>query len=133
MNQCPPPSLESTMRDLPLPVEHECLACYLYRVAEDVPCEGSLRMLKYYRDHAAPRATALERKIKLLGGYCDCEVLMNALRPATTEAVRAMDHGADLVCKGVRRGCIQPCEQWLIRRGVQWAGGQFRSRGAKSS
>lgn len=118
------------MSDFPLPVDHECLACYMYRVAGQSPCDGSLRVLKEYRDHSAPRATALERKIRLLGGYCDCEVLMNALRPAGTEAIRAIDCGEDLICKGVRRGCIQPCEQWMIRRGVQWAGGQFRSRGA---
>lgn len=118
------------MSDLPLPAEHECLACFLYRVSDKVPCDGTLRVLAHYRDHCAPRATALERKVKMLGGYCDCEVLMNSVRPATTEAIRALDKGADLICKGVRRGCIQPCEQWLMRRGVQWGGGQFRSRGA---
>lgn len=43
------------MSDFPLPVDHECLACYMYRVAGQSPCDGSLRVLKEYRDHSAPR------------------------------------------------------------------------------
>jgi len=68
--------------------------------------------------------------MRLLGGYCDCEVLLNAVRPASTQAMRLIDAGEDLVCKGVRRGTIQPCENWLMRRGVQWGGGRFSRRSA---
>ncbi|MFY9678287.1 DUF2695 domain-containing protein [Glutamicibacter protophormiae] len=118
------------MPSLPDPVDRECLPCYLYRVAGTEPCAANLRALMHYRDYSAPRATALERKIKLLGGFCDCEVLLNVFRPITDEAARAMDEGMDMVCKGTRRGSIQPCEQWMMRRGVQWGGGQFRSRSA---
>lgn len=113
------------MPQLPRPVIHECLPCYLYRVAGETRCDGSLRGLSFYRDESAPRASALERKVRLLGGFCDCEVLLNVVRPATTEAMRLIDAGEDLVCKGVRRGTIQPCENWLMRRGVQWGGGRF--------
>lgn len=118
------------MPQLPRPVIHECLPCYLYRVAGETRCDGSLRGLSFYRDESAPRASALERKVRLLGGFCDCEVLLNVVRPATTEAIRLIDAGEDLVCKGVRRGTIQPCENWLMRRGVQWGGGRFSRRSA---
>lgn len=118
------------MNELPVPVEHECLICYLYRVGANEPCRQTLRVLKHYRDTVAPRATALERRIQMLGGYCDCEVLMNAVRPASVETARLLDEGADITCHGIRRGSIQPCDQWLMRRGVQWGGGQFRRRSA---
>ena len=110
---------------LPEPVEHECLACYLYRVIDQAGCQGKLDLLARYRDACAPRATAAERKSRMLGGYCDCEYLMNVVQPATTETMRAVDHGRDLVCQGVRRGSTTPCGNWLVRRGVQWAGGKF--------
>ncbi|WP_431710392.1 DUF2695 domain-containing protein [Glutamicibacter uratoxydans] len=118
------------MNELPLPVDHECLICYLYRMGGQFPCEQSLRFVKHYRDTRVPRATALERKVQMLGGYCDCEVLMNAVRPASLEAARLLDAGDDILCHGVRRGSIQPCDQWMMRRGVQWGGGQFRRRSA---
>ncbi len=118
------------MSDLPEPVDHECLICFLYRMARDFDCDCTLRFLIHYRNTVAPRATALERKINLLGAYCDCEVLMNAVRPASAATARLLDDAADIVCHGVRRGCIQPCDQWLMRRGVQWGGGQFRRRSA---
>ncbi|WP_287042061.1 MULTISPECIES: DUF2695 domain-containing protein [Glutamicibacter] len=121
---------ESTMETMLQPADHECLPCYLYRCTKTEECDGSLRLLAFYRDHNAPRATALERKVRLLGGYCDCEVLANAIRPITREANQALEDDVDLVCKGVRRGATQPCEHWLMRRGVQWGGGQFRRRSA---
>ena len=112
------------------PVEHECLACYLYRAVCAQGCDGTNLFLLSYRDASAPRATAIDRKMQLLGGFCDCEVLANAIRPITREAIQAVDNDENLVCKGVRRGTIQPCEHWLMRRGVQWGGGQFRRRSA---
>ncbi|MFJ2618549.1 DUF2695 domain-containing protein [Glutamicibacter sp. NPDC087344] len=118
------------MSSLPNPVDHECLACYLYRMGNTLGCSRSTEALTHYRDYSAPRATALERKARLLGGNCDCEVLMNAFRPHTEEVEAAMEEGLDIICKGTRRGSIQPCEQWLMRRGVQWGGGQFRTRSA---
>lgn len=118
------------MTQLPEPVDHECLPCYLYRVALIQPCDGGLEVLCRYRDERAPRATALVRKMMLLGGYCDCEVLLNSFRPATAKTAHAVERGQDLVCHGVRRGTTQPCDQWVRRRGVQWGGGQFRPRSA---
>lgn len=116
------------MPELPQPADHECLACFLHRAICAVGCDCTHRLLTSYRDACVPRATALARKMQLLGGYCDCEVLANALRPITREAEQAWEADAPLVCKGVRRGTIQPCTNWLLRRGVQWGGGQFRRR-----
>lgn len=118
------------METMPQPADHECLACFLYRALSTHGCDGTHLFLLAYRDATAPRATALERKMQLLGGYCDCEVLANAIRPITREANQALEDDVDLVCKGVRRGTTQPCEHWLMRRGVQWGGGQFRRRSA---
>lgn len=118
------------MKALPQPADHECLACFLYRSLSAQGCDGTHLFLLAYRDASAPRATSVERKMQLLGGYCDCEVLANALRPITREASNALEDEVDLVCKGVRRGTTQPCEHWLMRRGVQWGGGQFRRRSA---
>ncbi|MGO2079664.1 DUF2695 domain-containing protein [Glutamicibacter arilaitensis] len=112
------------------PVEHECLACYLLRAVCAQGCDGTQLFLLAYRDANAPRATAVARKMQLLGGYCDCEILANAIRPITREANQAVENDEELVCKGVRRGTTQPCEHWLMRRGVQWGGGQFRRRSA---
>jgi hypothetical protein len=112
------------------PVEHECLTCYLLRAVCAQGCDGTQLFLLAYRDANAPRATAVARKMQLLGGYCDCEILANAIRPITREANQALEDDVDLVCKGVRRGTTQPCEHWLMRRGVQWGGGQFRRRSA---
>ncbi|MGO3394233.1 DUF2695 domain-containing protein [Glutamicibacter arilaitensis] len=112
------------------PVEHECLACYLLRAVCAQGCDGTQLFLLAYRDANAPRATAVARKMQLLGGYCDCEILANAIRPITREANQALEDDVDLVCKGVRRGTTQPCEHWLMRRGVQCGGGQFRRRSA---
>ncbi|MDR4534320.1 DUF2695 domain-containing protein [Glutamicibacter sp. PS] len=125
----------------PLPVaEHECLYCYLYRMFGAMGCDRTLRLSAYYRDTMAPRAIALERKLAELGGFCDCEVLMNVVSPADElgeddededgayklESWETDDGQKELVCTGVRRGSTRPCENWLIRRGIQWGGGQYR-------
>ncbi|SCC26408.1 DUF2695 domain-containing protein [Arthrobacter sp. NIO-1057] len=46
---------------------------------------GDLRVSKNYRDISALRVVALEKDYRL-GGYCDCEVLINVLRPITMQA-----------------------------------------------
>lgn len=64
------------------PLDDECLACYLDRSVTALGCGGDLRFAAHYRDLIAPRATTLERRLSAAGGYCDCEVLMNAMQPA---------------------------------------------------
>jgi hypothetical protein len=89
---------------LTAPLPEECLPCYLDRIVRDVPCDGSLRLSSHYRDSVAPRGTALEERLRLRGGFCDCEVLMNVFEPKS-ELV--------MPCKGVRRGSTQACALWL--------------------
>ena len=97
---------------LTAPLPHECLPCYLDRMLRDVSCDGSLRLVGNYRDTIAPRATAVEERLRDGGGYCDCEVLMNVFVPKDEHV---------LPCPGVRRGSTQPCTLWWRhRRGMPW-------------
>lgn len=64
------------------PHPHECLACYIDRAVSAFGCRSDLRFAARYRDLAAPRASALERRLEAAGGYCDCEALMNAFEPS---------------------------------------------------
>ena len=82
--------LSSALTD---PHDGECLLCYVYRMLEH-GCTG-LRWALHYRDLRAPRATALEARLGQKGGYCDCEIFMNAYEPAP---------GALVSRPGVRRG-----------------------------
>lgn len=65
------------------PAVDECLLCYIHRMLLAFGCDTSLRFALHYRDVRAPRATALSRRLGTGGGYCDCEVFLNAydLRP----------------------------------------------------
>lgn len=74
--------VRSLLDDWLAPHPHECLACYLDRAVDAFGCGGDLRLAQHYRDLLAPRATALEQRLEAGGGYCDCEVLMNAVEPA---------------------------------------------------
>ena len=58
----------------------ECLLCYVHRML-DLGCSG-LRWAQRYRDERAPRATALEQRLGQMGGFCDCEIFLNAYEPA---------------------------------------------------
>src|SRR5688572_13193504 len=59
----------------------ECLVCYVDRMVHEVGCDTTLRFATWYRDQRAPRATALRDRLGQVGGYCDCEVLMNGWWP----------------------------------------------------
>ena len=113
------------MTTLEHPVEHECLVCFLHRMLGKYGCDGSFRLLKYYRDNAVPRASALERKMMAQGAICDCEVQLNVADAQDAEAEEALEFDEDLICHGTRRGSVQPCDRWAMRRGVQWGGGRF--------
>ena len=69
----------------------ECLACYLQRMVHEHGCTEH-RFVTAYRDRAAPRATALRARLERLGGFCDCEVLLNAyVTVAELEAEARLD------------------------------------------
>ncbi len=122
MDNPTPETIERELRTVadalttPLPVE--CVLCYVWRMLDAFGCNATLRWVRQWRDARAPRATALERRLGRQGGFCDCEVFLNAWVPAgspagsdwTTPAVPAVG-----LCAGVRRGSAQPCRRWTAR------------------
>ena len=107
--------------------EGECLCCYVARQLDEYPCDGTLRHALRYRDAVAPRASALEKRLGRVGGYCDCEVFLNGYvldeRLWTPRREAIDDNGfAHMVeaqppdplppCAGVRRGAVEPCGNW---------------------
>lgn len=117
-------AIETELRQLSValtwPRSGECLACYLDRMMEH-GCSGRLQWAGRYRDLVAPRATALERRLGAMGGYCDCEVLMNAYVPLAGLAEPGVEPPVLGPCRGVRAGSTQPCALWTRRLlGVGW-------------
>ena len=111
-------AVEAELRDLSValtgPRRGECLACYLDRMMVH-GCSGELRWARRYRDLVAPRATSLERRLAAMGGYCDCEVLMNAYVPLASVAEPGAAPPELGPCRGVRAGSTQPCLVWTRR------------------
>ena len=109
--------------DLTRPHEHECLCCYVARMLDQFPCDGSHRHAERYRDAAAPRATALLDRLSRVGACCcDCELFLNGYLPRILVESRDLELELDYAdlpaCSGVRRGSIRPCSNWVrLRRG----------------
>ena len=113
--------LQAAAADLTEPRERECLACFVVRMLDEFGCDNTLRFAARYRDLRAPRAKALERRLGGMGGYCDCEVLMNAYR--LSEHLLERDEFDELHeperlpdCRRVRLGSTQPCGNWQRQR-----------------
>lgn len=120
---------EGHVRDLATqflrPREHECLCCYVIRLTNEFPCDGTHRHALRYRDLMAPRATALLTRLERVGACCcDCELFLNGywLRSWVQQCKEygeiIDDHGeAGFVnlpaCQGVRRGSVRPCGNWV--------------------
>ena len=104
-----------------MPRPHECLVCYIFRMLE-FGCRGQ-QWMKRYRDVLAPRATALELRMARMGGYCDCEVLMNSFLPSPwyfkTDDDGEVVSQPMLAFLGVRSGSTQPCRLWITRAEYQ--------------
>jgi len=97
---------------------------------DEFNCDGTLRFAKRYRDAEAPRATAVERRLGDVGGFCDCEIFMNGWtlyeRFWTPEREEVVDGWTTVVdaepptelpaCATVRRGSVRPCANWTRRR-----------------
>lgn len=95
--------------ELTTPWPGECLACFVARLLEQFGCDTTLRFARRFRDLAAPRATALEQRLGDLGGFCDCEIFMNAYQPSYRLRISEREV---LPCVGVRRGSTKPCAHW---------------------
>jgi hypothetical protein len=121
----------------------ECLCCYVARMLAEFDCDGTHRHALRYRDAMAPRATALNTRLRSVGACCcDCEMFLNGYQPRSPakgyfgeddldadDDLEADDLGdgtpRDAVpwsavlpaCEGVRRGSVRPCAAWVrIRR-----------------
>jgi len=117
-----------------VPRPGECLLCYVARMLDDFGCHTTLRFARRYRDTVAPRATALERRLGSMGGYCDCEILLNGyqLREEFWVPEVFEDDGTTIVvheacapetlpaCGGVRVGSTRPCTNWERQRRGRW-------------
>ena len=106
--------------------EDECLFCYVYRMAADPGCDGTLHWAQRWRDLRAPRNKALERHLGDHGGYCDCEIFMNGWTASPT-ITRTDPETEDEIwpdpmpsCTGVPPRSIQSCSLWLPRRPGAW-------------
>jgi len=112
--------------------EQECLLCYVWRM-QQFGCTG-LRWAKHYRDVRAPRATALEKRLGQVGGFCDCEIFLNGYEAAPEHWIHPEPVEEDGVvyqedpyfpevmppCRGVRRGSIRGCTLWVRMRRGYW-------------
>ena len=85
------------------PGERECLRCYLMRMLAESGCDGTHRWTLRWRDVRAPRATGLATALERRGGYCDCEVIFNAMPEYP-------DTDCVLPCAGVPAGATGPCD-----------------------
>jgi hypothetical protein len=101
----------------------ECLVCYVARMIDAFGCDTTLRFARSFRDQRAPRATALERRLGNMGGFCDCEIFLNAM--VLAPHLRRFDsQGEELPvelpqCARVRRGSTQGCTNW-VRKPWGW-------------
>jgi hypothetical protein len=116
--------LRELATDFTRPHPNECLCCYVGRMLDEFPCDGSHRHAFRYRDIMAPRATALAESLRRIGACCcDCELFLNGYRLRTAPA--SYGYSIDDVaepepepeplppCNGVRRGSVRPCDNWV--------------------
>jgi hypothetical protein len=110
----------------------ECLCCYIWRQLDEYPCDNTHRLALRYRDAVAPRATALVKQLSRVGACCcDCELFLNGYAPQrrlwTPEREIEDENGRCRIvdaeppnvlppCAGVRRGSVQPCDNWVRQR-----------------
>jgi hypothetical protein len=106
--------------------EAECLCCYVWRQLDAFPCDGTHRHALRFQASTAPRATALLERLRRAGACCcDCELFMNGYHPHQRFWTPQRDVEVDgqyvvihaqppdeLPCAGVRRGSLQPCDNW---------------------
>lgn len=113
--------LQEVSAKITSPSPGECLYCYVARMLGEFGCDNTLRFACSFRNRRAPRAVALERRLGMRGGYCDCEMFLNDRQLAEHLAGRD-EHGDPLrpdddpACAGVRRGSTRGCTNWVKRR-----------------
>ena len=61
------------------PTELACLAAFVEEALEAKGCDGTLRHTEQWATRHGVDAPRLATGLKGLGGFCDCEVLVNCL------------------------------------------------------
>src|SRR6476659_2852881 len=114
--------LETELREMAeaatMPAGSECVACYVARMLEAFGCDNTLRWARRFRDVRSPTATGLERRLGAMGGFCDCEILLNGLqlgrhvlvRDVRTDELLAPAELPD--CAGAHRTSTRWCPNW---------------------
>lgn len=96
----------------------ECIACFLHRMVGLQTCNGSFTWAQHYRDCRAPRAVALERRLRAAGASCDCEVLGVVWQLNGALMTRVPGSGRLVVpevlapCAVTRPRSTRPCVNW---------------------
>ncbi len=108
-----PAELELELADLAerltSPGERECLRCYLLRLITEFGCDGTYRWTVRWGDVRAAQPRGLLRQLERRGGFCDCEVLMNAFPEYPASCA--------LPCAGVSKpGSAKPCDLGALRK-----------------
>lgn len=102
----------------------ECVLCYVVRMLDEHGCDNTLRWTSRFRELRSPRASALEDRMRAVGGCCDCEIFMNGfglrrehlVRDLDTDELMEPEHPPS--CAGVGRlDSTKPCAVWERRRG----------------
>jgi hypothetical protein len=109
--------MQSLAEGMTAPANRECLVCFTRRMLVEFGGDETLRFAIRYRDLRVPRATALGQRLGCKGGFCDCEILLNAYtRPPHRRPVDE-ERGETVVvpCAGVRAGSTQACAGWVPR------------------
>ena len=89
---------------LTVPAARECLRCYLLRLIAEFGCDGSYRWTLRWMQGHCPRPASQLRQLESRGGFCDCEIVMNAFPEYPPVP-------GPLPCAGVsRRGSLRPCD-----------------------
>jgi hypothetical protein len=92
------------------PGERECLRCYLLRMLAEFGCDCTHRWTILWREQRAPQAAELIRRLQELGGFCDCEVILNVFPDY-------LPVDGLLPCAGQpRAGSAMPCAIRSLRR-----------------
>jgi hypothetical protein len=89
------------------PANNECLRCYLRRTLEDYGCDGSRRWSVRWYKLRAPLDTQFLERLEDLGGFCDCEILLNTWQEDVSES------GGSTPCSGTTHDDpLVPCQVW---------------------
>jgi hypothetical protein len=89
------------------PARNECLRCYLRRTLEEHGCDGSRRWSVRWDKLRRPLDTGLLARLERLGGYCDCEILLNVWHEDVFGEARTGPCGGT-----THEDPLVPCQAW---------------------